>query len=723
MLELNYELRRQEGIEHERVFKVDDGLEIINSNAVYIQAPNAKGKSTFLNILALALYGNKLDEVDCRISKSLKSDIDYIANRENQTYTFNVKITSKDGSIQLISTKDNRISDDIDVIEIINGKKRRLPLATFKDEYFLIYDIPEDPLNRLTEILSEIKNQQIRYNEKVANFKKYLDVIKQEIVQSRDDKEIEKIKQSVFEFKETDIELERIIDTKSTEIKIIESYLALREFKKYVELAGNSVVSIDQERKTKMNQEKRSKTINTKYDNKKKDVLKRSSEIRRIISDVLFKIDELFIGGNYNEIKRHIKRLQSYEVCEGKFRTNEKIFPEIEYFEKEVRNYLKDKSVIESGKKGSFYKTFIDTLEQYKSVDISIPGVDKGMDEFILLLKEEYKKNLKFKMILDGLEDCNNKLKLIKRELAHMSNDLGSLQVLHGRRGEISTSQIDESAISHEIDTMEKTLEEYLDRIARYEKIAHKHGYMIDESSVPDKIDELKEHIREQHKDFIQIFQLDSKSISSEIKSREIDLDNYNKQHSNNLGILRQYEGKLNSLESRELHRYQDNSIEINALSKVIDKLERNLIEYGRIIQKIANGNTSLTSEIENRYNEEISQYFAEKIPEFPYIDEFVKPEKIDFLNKVIKLNGGREIDMKDISTGQSMSMYIQALLNRPKDDKRKMVVIFDEGATMDSNSFKPIKQILKKHIEQNKVLFAVFAKAIDGELKITDLI
>ena len=156
---------------------------------------------------------------------------------------------------------------------------------------------------------------------------------------------------------------------------------------------------------------------------------------------------------------------------------------------------------------------------------------------------------------------------------------------------------------------------------------------------------------------------------------------------------------------------------------EVIDKLERNLIEYGRIIQKIANGNTSLTSEIENRYNEEISQYFAEKIPEFPYIDEFVKPEKIDFLNKVIKLNGGREIDMKDISTGQSMSMYIQALLNRPKDDERKMVVIFDEGATMDSNSFKPIKKILKEHIDQNKVLFAVFAKAIDGDLEITDLV
>lgn len=723
MLELEYELRRQEGIGHDRVFNVDEGLKTINSNAVYIQAPNAKGKSTFLNILALALYGNKLDEADSRISESLRSDIKYMAGRDNQNYTFDVKITSKDESIQLISTKNDPISDDIDVKEIIDGKERRLPLSVFKDNYFLIYDIPEDPLNRLTEILSEIKTQQIRYKNRVADFKRYLNAIKQEIVQARDEKEIDKINELVDGYKKNDVELANIISEKSAEIEIIESYLALREFKRCAELARQYSDSMERRSKTKINHEKKSKRFITQYDNKRDTILNKSSEVRRIISDVMSKIDDLFIDRNYNEIKSHIKRMQSYNICEGKFSINKKIFSEINHFKKEIQNYLEDKNVKESGIKGSFYKKLIETLVQYQSMDISIPGVDKGMDEFILLLNEEYKKNSTYKIISDDLEDCNNKLKLVESELAQISNDLESLKILHGKRDEVSTIQIDESVIASEIDTMEKDFEEYLERMDRYEKIAHKNGYKISVDSVPDEIDELTKYIREQHRDFVQIFQLDEKSILSEIKSREIKLGEYERKHSINFNILTQYQEKLNSLKNREPHKYQGQSAEINRLSIVIERLDRNFIDYERIVQKIADGNTILTSEIENKYNEEISQYFAEKIPEFPYIDEFVKPEKIDFLNKVIKLNDGREIDMKDISTGQSMSMYIQALLNRPKDDERKMVVIFDEGATMDSNSFKPIKQILKKHIDQNKVLFAVFAKAIDGELKITDLI
>ena len=159
MLNIDYELKRQEGAGHERKFHVDEGLKTINSNAVYIEAPNAKGKSTFLNIIAIAFYGDRLEETDSRISQSLRSDIEYINTRENQNYTFKVAITSKDGSIQLISTKDNPNSDDIEVKEIINGKEKYLPVSTFKDEYFLIYDIPEDPLNRITEILSGVKYQ------------------------------------------------------------------------------------------------------------------------------------------------------------------------------------------------------------------------------------------------------------------------------------------------------------------------------------------------------------------------------------------------------------------------------------------------------------------------------------------------------------------------------------------------------------------------------------
>ena len=722
MLEVDYELNRQEGAGHERVFHVDEGLKTINSNAIYIEAPNAKGKSTFLNILAIALYGDRLDETDSRISQSLRSDIKYMTERENQNYTFKVIIKSKDESIQLISTKANPNSDDIEVKEIINGKERFLPLSTFRDEYFLIYDIPEDPLNRITEILSDVKTQQIRYKKRVAEFKRYLGEVKQEIALSRNESEIKQKKQSISEYKVKSEELSEKIETIQNEIQIIESYLALREIKKYIELSLSYEDTIDRKSKTKVKHQTNVKTFNTRHNNKKNEIDDKMSEIRLVISEVTFKIENLFIDRNDSELKAHIKALKNTDLYADKFKLNPNISGEIKYFKQEISNDLNDKKIKESGKIGSFYQEIISIIEQYKSIEISIPGIEKSMDEFILSLNEEYEKNSKYKLIFDELNDCAKKLNLIIDELNKIPKELGTLKMLYNKREELSSNPIDDGQLSLELDDLTGKLESAIEKVDKYKKTVNKHGISIDENSNPDEIDEMKNRLFKQNKHFIQIFKLDEKSILSEIQAKEAKKDNFDKELEDIQNIIDQYELKLSDLESRELHKYHSYSQKINDLSVTIDNLERNIINYDTIIQKIADGN-KLTSVIEIEYNKEISLYFAKKIPEFPYINEFIQPSKIDFLNKVIILDNGRKIDMKDISTGQSMSMYIQAVLNRPQDDKRKMVVIFDEGATMDFNSFKPIKRILEKNIDENKIIFAVFAKAIDGELQVIELI
>lgn len=721
MLEMDYEIKRQEGTGYERIFHVDEKLKTIKSNAVYIKAPNARGKSTFLNILAIALYGNRLDESDSRISISLRNDIKYMIERENQKYTFNVTIFSKDGSVQLISTKKNPISNDIMVKEIIDGKERLLPFQTFKDEYFLIYDIPEDPLNRITEILSDVKNQQIRYKNKVAEFKKYLGEIKQEIALSRNADEIESKKNQIIKFEILVEQFKKELATRNDKIRIIESYLALREFKNYTNLSLSYGDNIDRKSQKKKKHQTTVKTFRTRYENKKDEINNKIFEIESVILEVISKIDNLFIDRNYDEIKKHIKAIKNINLCTN-FEINKNIFLEINYFRKIIDDYLNDKQIKESGKLGSFYQEIINIFEQYTYIDVFLPGIEKSIKELILLLKEEYKKNSKQKLIFDTLNDCNKKFGDLLNELEKMPKELQTLKMLYNKKGELSSIKIEDEQLDSQIDDLGNKLDTALEKVEKYKKMALKHGISIDKSPNLDKIDELKDEIFKQNKQFVQIFQFDEKSILAEIISIEKEIDEYKKKLSDQENIIRQYRQKLSDLESRKPHKYQNYSHKIDDLSNIVDTLERNLIEYEGIIQKIANG-SKLTSEIENKYNEEISLYFAKKIPEFPYINEFIQPKKIDFLNKEIILENERKIDMKDISTGQSMSMYIQAVLNRPQDDKRKMIVIFDEGATMDSNSLKPIKNILKKHINENKVLFAVFAKAVDEELQVTELI
>lgn len=723
MLEVEYELRRQEGSGYERTFYTDDMLKKIEGNAVYIKAPNASGKSTFLNILALSLFGDQLNKSDSRISKSLQEDIQYIISRKNQTCTFKVRFLSKNGKIELVSTKTDPISNDITVTEIIDGgKPRYLPFQTFVNEYFLVYDIPEDPLNRISEILSEVKNQQMWYLKKVSEFIRFLGEISSDIGRSRDEAEIKKTKDSISTYIIKEVNLKNSIDNIEGKLKIIRCFLAIREFERYLELAFSLQQSIDIMENSKKKNEKTVKRFGTQYENKREFLTKKVKIVNNYLSELAYKIENLFIETNEEQIKYHLTILRNFKLIDSleTFKLDTTIFSELEYLKSQISNYLENKKIKESGKKGSFYQELIQILEQYKSMEILLPGLEKSIDEYIELLQLEYDKNKEFKAVFDELKECLKKIEDTEKELNNFPKELESLKLLYSKREEKSQLVITDEKIDSDIDDLQNKLGSTLGKVDYYKDLAEKNGIQLDNTDIDLK--ELKEQIFRENKDFAHIFHLTEKSYLKEISKINEELESLKRSYSDNESILRQNRDKLFDLENREPHKYQDYGLQIDHLDKVLSALTKNLSNYNDLINKISEGQP-LHSKTELQYNEEISYYFAKKISEFPYIDEFIKPIKIDFVSKLIVLENGREIDMKDISTGQSMSMYIQAVLKRPKDDKRKMIVIFDEGATMDSKSLEPIKRILEKQIEENKVLFAIFAKAVDEELTITNLV
>jgi len=722
VLEVEYEILRKEGENHQRIFNTDPKLRKINGNAVYIKAPNARGKSTFLNIIALALYGDRLEDSDCRISKSLRSDIQYMASRQNQDYTFNLVLTSKDGKIKLISSKEDPVSKDITIKEIIDDKETYIPLQTFKEKYFLVYDIPEDPLNHITEILSEVKNEQNRYHYKISNFRNYLGEVKSEIAHSRNDQEIERLKFILSEYTDKETKINDATEELQEEIGILELYLSLREFEKYIQNSLYLMQAIDIENKNKSKNRTNVKRFNTQYENKKEKIVSNINKIKKSVYNLSCTLEQLFINRGLDEVKLHTDKIKAikWEECIKTYTVNSKICSEFLFFKKKINNYLGEKNIRESGKKGSFYQELINVFKQYRSIEISIPGFDKSIDEFIQLLEKEYDNNKTFKYIYDDLHTCLEIISETESEIENLQQDLESLRMLSDKRDR-SLLKNDDEKIDNNIAGINQELQPIIEKIDYYKNLAKKNNMVIDENSDPGEIINKREQILAQYPKYSNVFMQGEESFIIEIQNRGKKLEEHKRKQNEILNIKVQTQDKLKTLESKEPHKYHSHATKIDRLSKLIDTLDKNFAKYDEIINKISKGD-KLNSEIEKQYNEAISHYFANKIPEFPYIDEFLKPTKIDFLNKSILLEDGREIDMKDISTGQSMSMYIQAILNRPEDDKRRMIVIFDEGATMDSNSLKPIQNILAKQIKQNKILMAVFAKAVDNDLTIEEL-
>src|SRR2546428_12499733 len=145
MIEYDYRLQRNEGDELKTYAPA--GIPTALQNLVLIEGPNSLGKSTLLNLLALAFYALKTDKVNV----SLKHRIRDLIEAEHQKLRFSVKVSDRDGAELLIATKDAFDKQEIVVRENRDGKERILTSDAFQRKYNLIYDIPDNPIERLNQ--------------------------------------------------------------------------------------------------------------------------------------------------------------------------------------------------------------------------------------------------------------------------------------------------------------------------------------------------------------------------------------------------------------------------------------------------------------------------------------------------------------------------------------------------------------------------------------------
>lgn len=724
MLQVDYEISRKERDGEWRVFHPP--LKEIQSNAIYLEAPNAKGKSSLLNILAIGMYGHELKESDSRISPTLKSNIDYMMQREDQRFTFTIKFSSKDGKIQLISSKESPDCNDITIREVTNGQEKILPFQIFKDLYYLVYDIPEDPLNRLKEIIVEVGHQQSRYKNKVSDFKRYLEEIKEQLASSRDENKIREFKIAIEEntAKMEDLEVE--IDEINTEIQVVKLYYALRGFRNNAKLALSFGDSLSRKEEKLKKAERVEKRHSNAYFNKKESVENLIDLINQLISKLTVNLENIFIESK--DMRSRIKKIQQIDLLQTidthklDFVVKKGIKEELDYFNREINTYIDKREIKEAGRKGNFFKEILKTLETYQGIDISIPGTGRSIEELIGLIQLEYDKNKGKVAIYNKLNECKEISSQISKKLDKLPDELSSLKILFEQQKDTSEKAPNlYNTIDRDIDELSHEFGKVFEKTNKYSKIAEEYGFDVHGMGDAGIEKEIQQIISE-NKQYLTIFQQDEEKISKTLERRNKVVTKKNEEAKRLQEMISQLSQRVSEFESRQKHKYDAYTSEIDDIGNLADSLEYDLISYGKILNKINYGEALKTPE-EIKYNDQISRYLALKIPEFPYIDDFIRPEKIDFTCMKIYTDTGREIDMRDISTGQAMSMYIQAILNRPSDDDRRLIVIFDEASTMDSNSFQPIKKTLERLVNENKLIFAVFARAIDGEMKLTKIV
>lgn len=673
--------------------KIEEKKSKILDNLTYIEAPNSFGKSTLLNILALGLHGLK----NKRLNPSLRDKIKSLSESKHQKIKFSFNIANKDKTLLLNVEKPKMDKNEIIVKEQIKGKSQIiLSKEAFERKYNLIYDIPDNPTQRLSQLVLDIKDAQIRYAYHVGILKENVRRIIGEIRNSRDPERIKSLQIEKDRYEEERDICIKTIEKYSKEVDLLECYTYYRFYEDYKDLIKRKQSKLEQVGKKEVKVQRRVHKENKEY-YANLDYAKRTiSEMQDIFNEVGMLL-KLVLPKKEQTLLKIWEKIDLKQVITD-FEFDSNLEESIISFKKILNEELEKLEKSESNKEAQMCTDLIDVLENYKNLNISVPGLNKTIGEFIKILKDTAEKN---ESILKKSENINNadaQLARLKRYIDGLNNQvLPTLRKLkpfisHHERADFfsESDEFEKNKLKEEIKNCQSSFEYYENHYAAKGKPS---------------IGEIKSRAGNRLEEY-------SRYSETQLRDKIKDLKNkINTEKSNEKSITHTHNsisGELERLKNEEPHKYQNQLAVLNDLFETFNLLYSKLEnDYKKYITEIEERGTSDSmSDEQKKYNEIVFNFLGRKIGKFRHIDKEYEAIKVDLLEGIIYTKENKIIHLTDMGTGQSQSAYLKGLLNTT--DKRMIIAMFDEVAMMDDKSLKPIYDKFKELYDNGKLLVGI---------------
>lgn len=708
MIEYSYCLERDEGDEI-KTYKPSNYPTKLD-NLVYIEGPNSSGKSTLLNIVALALYGHKKP----KLNQALYNKILDLLDVDHQSLKFEVKITNPNNKFEIISRKKNPQTKEIEVILFQNGEKTLLDSDSFHRKFNLIYDIPDNPTDRLDQLTNEIGNIQQNLGSKIGFFRAFLRNTIKDIRNSRDPLKLQGIEKSI---------LEGEVTIKSDEEKLELDIAFLTSIKKYTysRFYCSYQTQID---KNKANLE------NLEQAAKEKGKIKRklTKEMRDLISKISNK--KIILYDNYSEATVFLEGL-----LPSRSKKNLDLWKEINlddeinlphfsnHLRKEAKFFIeiiKDiKKEMDRGNKVDeiyFFEELINFLDSYRDSKVKIPGSDKSISELVDLIEEKLKTKESLKVKLENIDAAVEALEGI----SELRDDLVDLTF---KLNELTGEKEQELPIYHDIDNQGQVGSYYSDNIKKFEskKEFYKNKCIkldISENQVKETYESLKSD-----NTFKPYLLYNEEQLLDRISELDTETANKNKNIKQKKHSITMLEAEKKMIESKEPHKYQDYLDDLGNYLSIAEKLEQKFKRtYHEYIENLSQRkiNAENLSKNENYYYDQVSMFLARKVGFVRHGEVEYEVDRIDQINRKIITKENKRIKFSDLGTGQSQSAYLKGLLNT--NDKRRIIALFDEVAMMDDKSLEPIYKKLRQLNKEGKLVCGIVIQMANKEKVISKL-
>lgn len=621
-------------------------------NIFKLSGPNSSGKSTFMNIVALATHGLK----NPSIADSIKVRMRDLIEADYKTLEFELRLEDPVSKTVLRAEK-HREFRDITLYESINGDKEKiLSSNSFLQNYRLVYDIPENPTGRIRELALELKEWQKGYSDDFSTFQDYVDKVYKTVKASRDDRAIHD-KEDEIENAKKDHEKLQSMD-KTAEIESLTKLIIAKKLYK-AKTETKSAESNFNQMKPHLKPVSGQDADNTAKNNFKSKFLDVKNNIEDVITSSAT-IGDQELDAIINKLKpiTNINQISEKDSFNDYVSDLERLFA--------YALSLKEPQVDNEAR---MVNDLLNVLNRYKGEVNYISGIGP-LNELIESLEKT--------ALSKG--DNSAKRKAISTIKTNSRNIYNSLTTFRGAFTKMKTPQ---DSADH---TMYRRALEFEN--AYNNAKAKLESLLLDSKQYGMNLDNVSQLIELVNYELGGKYSLCKiEDLENNLKQlREISTDRKNIRECADRISTMQAELKL--MKSAETHEYRGKESIISCISDDIQKLRGNYKNAQEKIDAVLGG-TYGKFKADDPFFESVWIYFGSRLGYVQHLNTSYEVEMVNIIEDLIIAKDGTVIHMKDMGTGQGQLTYLLGLLSA--DDNKKIIAMFDEVATMSPSTLSKV--------------------------------
>jgi|GEM_PF-1668833 len=676
-------------------------------NLLRIEGPNSIGKSTLLNIIALGFWGTE----SRKIHPALLEKMSTLLSSDYQRLKFRVKIESEKESLVLVSNKPSLEKKEIMVEESVDGKTYKpITRERFESKYNLIYDIASNPIERLYDLLKDLREEERQFGNRFKDFGSYLRRLILDIDSSRNQERLNEVIQTINRITQENVEIKESLPALSHFLDVLEINAYVYFYYYYLNQSETLTQKIAEYEQKGKSLEKGGQKIGSQLLKCRREI----ESFRKAISEQYQEVTPLIkvtLPKNQKNIFKIWRELNQYstDVNDLNAMRNEAVHLR-HFFQIESEKIKKESSFQDA----NVLKCIVEALQDFENSSLVIPKLKVTLGELINILKEENKRNF---LLMSQYENTVRIDNMLGDLVENVEKLLAKLEELKGI-SEISKKVTDETLGTYfgqkdEIRIMREDLKKYEKKCKHYlQKCISKN---LDESKLENLSFKEFSNTIQSSKEVESLLKLTEEQVMQKIGEIENDILQKKRKLVENGTVLTIFQREKSDLEKQEPHRFAEYREEIVQLLQKADNMSQRLLatyddNIKSLIEKKVNKHEVEKNPAKKKYFEEISRYLAYRIGIFPHMEKKYKAAAVDLISGIIVTDDGTIIRVKDIGTGQSQSAYLMSLLN-VADDGRKIIALFDEIAMMDDKSLEPVCKRIIQLFESKRLLVGILVQ------------